>query len=217
MTDTSHTQIVAILDRSGSMAGIADDMVGGFNAFIAQQRALSGSCTVSLHQFDDSYETVYTGRPIDQVPSLVLQPRGTTALLDAIGRTINITREELAGLPESERPGTVIVVIMTDGHENASQEFTLPAVRQLIQAQEKADEWTFIYLGANQDAIDVASGLGVGAGQALTYSGPKTAAAWDSLALSVGAIRSSRRTGRSAAEAKSAAAFTDEQRKKAAE
>jgi hypothetical protein len=106
------------------MQSIREDTVGGFDAFIAEQREQPGECRVTLAQFDDQYELVYADRPIQEVPGLVLQPRGTTALLDAIGRLVTDAGAGLAALPEAERPGTVIVGIMTDGHENASKEWT---------------------------------------------------------------------------------------------
>jgi len=163
MTDPTYTDITLVLDRSGSMQSIKDDTVGGFDAFVAEQRSLPGRCAVSLVQLDNEYEEVYTGRPIAEVPGLSLVPRGPTAMLDAIGRAVNATGARPAAMPEDARPGTVIVGIMTDGLENASREFTYPMVKALIEQQERVHGWTFMYMGANQDAIEVGADLGVAA------------------------------------------------------
>ena len=124
MTDPNLTHLYFLLDRSGSMHTIVEDTVGGFDAFIAEQRKTPGECKVTLAQFDDAYEEVYADRSVADVPSLVLEPRGTTALLDSVARLITDAGKRLAALPEDQRPGTVIVGIMTDGLENASREWT---------------------------------------------------------------------------------------------
>src|SRR6476659_9011706 len=163
MTNTDLTHLYFLLDRSGSMNTIVEDTVGGFDAFIAEQRKTAGECTVTLAQFDDAYEEVYVDRPIAEVPSLVLAPRGTTALLDSIGRLVVDAGKRLAAMPEGRRPGTVIVGIMTDGMENASREWTHDQVKQLIERQTDVYQWQFLYLGADQDAIEVGARIGVGA------------------------------------------------------
>jgi len=116
MTDSALTHVYVLLDRSGSMSAIADDTVGGFAAFIREQRAVAGRCRLSLAQFDDTYERVYASVDIQDVPALDLQPRGSTALHDAMVRLIGEAGAELAALPEDERPGTVLVAVLTDGH-----------------------------------------------------------------------------------------------------
>ncbi|MCA1781303.1 MAG: VWA domain-containing protein [Intrasporangiaceae bacterium] len=197
MTDPNRTHLFFLLDRSGSMQSIREDTVGGFDAFIAEQRTHPGECRVTLAQFDDRYEVVYSDRPIEQVPGLQLHPRGTTALLDAIGRLITDAGEHLAALPESERPGTVIVGIMTDGHENASKEWSHPAVKALIQRQTETYAWEFLYLGADQDAIEVGTGLGVPAARSMTYSRGSSMAAMASTSAVIGRVRAARAEGRS--------------------
>ena len=99
MTDPTYTDITMVLDRSGSMQSIKDDTIGGFDAFISEQGRLPGRCTVSLVQFDNVYEEVYTGRDLADVPGLTLVPRGSTAMLDAIGRAVNATGARLAAMP----------------------------------------------------------------------------------------------------------------------
>lgn len=169
MTDATLTHLYFLLDRSGSMQSIKADTEGGFAAFMDEQRTGEGSCRVTLAQFDNAYDVVYRDVPVADVPALDLQPRGSTALLDAMGRLITDAGAELAALPEERRPGTVIVGIMTDGHENASQEWTRPAIRALVEQQSSAYGWQFMYMGADQDAVEVGTSLGVEAGKSLTY------------------------------------------------
>lgn len=169
MTKPGLTLVAALLDRSGSMQPLRADTEGGFDAFIAAQRALPGEAVVTLAQFDDRYEVVYTERPIAAVPPLELLPRGLTALLDGIGRLVNGVGERLAARPEDERPSKVIVIVMTDGHENASREWSGDAVRSLIAQQEREYGWEFLFLGANIDAVRVGGDLGFAADRSLTY------------------------------------------------
>ena len=178
MTNPDLTHIEFVLDRSGSMHSIKEDIEGGFDAFIADQRSHPGQCTVSLAQFDNEYETVFTATDVREVGPLDLQPRGATAMLDAIGRSIIALGERLAALPEAERPGTVVVAIMTDGMENASREFTHEAVKELITRQEQAYNWQFLYMGADQDAIEVGARIGVRADRSLTYARGKSKQAY---------------------------------------
>jgi hypothetical protein len=184
MTDSNKTLIAALLDRSGSMQSIADDMRGGFDSYIAAERGQPGVTVVTLAQFDDQYEVLYQNAPIASVPPLDLQPRGMTALLDAIGRFVTEVGAGLAALPEDQRPGEVTVLVLTDGHENASAEWTKDAVRELISQQETAYGWDFVFLGANMDAIDVGADLGFAAGKSLTYDADEDGVqgAWDAVA-----------------------------------
>ncbi len=184
MTDNTKTLIAALLDRSGSMRGIADDMRGGFDSFIAKEAGQPGTTLVTLAQFDDRYEVLYTDRPVAEVPALSLQPRGMTALLDAIGRFITEVGAGLAALPDEDRPAAITVLVMTDGHENASREWTGEAVRSLISQQESVYGWDFVFLGANMDAVEVGTNLGFAPGKSLTYDadGDAVGGAWDAVA-----------------------------------
>src|SRR5688572_4072309 len=123
MVDTEKTEIVVVLDRSGSMSCVRTDMEGGFNEFIKKQKEVAGDCAVTLVQFDDKYEVVYEAKPLNDVPNLNLVPRGSTALLDSLGKTINSVGYRLKNTPESKRPGRVLFLVITDGHENSSSEF----------------------------------------------------------------------------------------------
>jgi len=159
MTRSDLTHLYFLLDRSGSMQSIKTDTEGGFAAFIAQQRQAVGECRVTLAQFDDVYEVVFADTPVAEVGRLELHPRGSTALLDAMGQLITEAGASLAALPQDQRPGSVVVAIMTDGMENASREWTHPAVKALVEQQTTAYQWQFLYMGADQDAIDVGTGL----------------------------------------------------------
>lgn len=169
MTDPQRTLVAVLLDRSGSMESIRTDTEGGFNAFIADQRKEPGEATVTLAQFDTHYDVVYQDRPIADVPPLELQPRGATALYDALGKLITDVGAELAARPEDDRPGHVIVVVMTDGMENSSVEWTHDAISAAIARQEKEYSWYFVFLGANMDAVAVAAKMGFDQSRSMTY------------------------------------------------
>lgn len=183
MTNTDLKLIAALLDRSGSMQSIAADMCGGFDAFIAKERTQSGTTVVTLAQFDNEYEVVYERAPIEAVPGLALEPRGSTALLDAIGRFISEVGAGLAAMPEADRPGEITVLVITDGHENSSREWSGDAVRRLITQQESQYSWDFVFLGANMDAVEVGSRLGFAPGKSLTFDaeGAAVRGAWDAV------------------------------------
>lgn len=170
MTNDSKTEILVICDRSGSMDTIAADMEGGLRQFIVDQQEVGGECYLSLAQFDHEYQMLHLGVPIAQVPDYHLVPRGSTALLDAIGRATTELGERLSAMPEEDRPGHVVVLIITDGFENSSREWVLEKVKARIQEQTDQYSWTFMYLGANQDAIQAGAGLGVATANSLTYN-----------------------------------------------
>jgi uncharacterized protein YegL len=167
------TDITFVLDRSGSMESIRQDTIGGFNSFLRDQKAVTGEATLSLVQFDNIYESVYEAKNIAEAPELAMGtfvPRGSTALLDAIGKTIVKTGARLASVPDISRPDKVIFVILTDGEENASQEFTSAKVNEMIAHQRDVYKWEFIFLGANQDAITSAQAIGISGASAMTYA-----------------------------------------------
>lgn len=174
MTDRNLTHIYVLLDRSGSMESIRTDIEGGFAAFVDEQRATPGECRITLAQFDTEYQVVYADCPVADIGPLVLRPRGQTALLDSMARLIVDGGRRLAELPEEQRPATVIVAIMTDGLENSSREWTHPAVKQLVEHQTTTYGWQFLYMGADQDAIEVGSRMGIPAAQSVTYGRGKS-------------------------------------------
>jgi len=193
--NTDLTDITLVLDRSGSMQACAESTIAGVNTFLRDQRATPGSAKFSLVQFDNEYQSLYEGKDIRGALDLsgeTFVPRGGTALLDAIGRTINRTGERLRALAEADRPGKVIFVIVTDGAENASEEFTREKVNEMIQHQRDRYQWDFVFIGANQDAIKTAAGMGIGAANSLTYvqNAVGTQSAFESLTRSVSNVRS---------------------------
>lgn len=162
-----------ILDRSGSMVKVKEDTIGGFNTFLKEQQSAPGEANITLVQFDDNYEVVYEGKSIKDAQPLdenTFVPRGFTALLDTIGKTINTVGARLAATEEKERPGKVVFVILTDGQENASKEFVPGQIAEMISRQKDTYNWEFIFLGANQNAIVTARGIGIAAQDALSYA-----------------------------------------------
>lgn len=208
MTRNDLTHLYFLLDRSGSMQSIKSDTEGGFAAFIEQQRSGSGTCRVTLAQFDDRYELVYRDVPVDQVGPLHLEPRGSTALLDSMARLVTDAGASLSELPEEDRPGTVVVAIMTDGMENASHEWTHPAIASLVEQQSDRYSWQFLYLGADQDAIEVGASLGVPADHSVTYGRGKV----DRVMAATSAKVADLRAGRLASAAAPMRAYTDAER-----
>jgi hypothetical protein len=212
MTDANLTHLYFLLDRSGSMVSLRADTIGGFDTFIAEQRTAPGRCRVTLAQFDNEYDEVYADRDIATVPSLVLVPRGSTALLDALGRLVVTAGERLAALPEADRPGSVIVGVMTDGYENASRDWTHDRIKALIEQQSREYGWQFLYLGADQDAIEEGAKMGFAAGKSMTYSRGKARDAIGHLSKNVGSYREAVAAGAAPMAAQALTNFSQEQR-----
>ncbi|WP_197379969.1 VWA domain-containing protein [Mycolicibacterium mengxianglii] len=208
MSNQNLTLIAFLLDRSGSMQSIKSDVIGGFDAFLAEQRAADGDCRVTLAQFDNEYEVVYNSLPLSDVPPLVLNPRNSTALLDSMGKLITDTAAEIDALGEDDKPGSVIVAIMTDGMENASSEWRRADVKALVEQQTNQSGWEFLYMGADQDAVEVGKDLGVKAEQAVTYSRGKSREAMFVASDIVRGYRNAKRVDAAAPMP----AFSDEQR-----
>ncbi|KPB03694.1 vWA domain-containing protein [Bacillus sp. CHD6a] len=165
------TEIIFLLDRSGSMGGLEKDTIGGFNAFLERQCRHEGDTLVTTVLFDDVVETLWNGVDAKDV-KLTREDyyvRGTTSLLDAIGRTILDVGNRLSRTDDVKRPGNVIFVITTDGMENSSIEFTYPRVKELIRHQEEKYSWQFIFMGANIDVAKEAESLGIQEDQAFNF------------------------------------------------
>ena len=169
MTNSDLTLIAALLDRSGSMANCKKATESGFDELIAAHRAQPGKAVVTLAMFDDQYDDVYSNVPIAEISGLSLVPRNRTAMLDAVGRFVTDIGEQLAGQDEANRPGTVICLIMTDGYENASEEWTWDGVKALITKQREQFDWSFVFIGANIDAVEVGGRMGVPRATSMTY------------------------------------------------
>lgn len=165
-----YTHVLVIVDRSGSMSVIKEDTQGGLNTYVADQAAQPGECRITLVEFDTKIDTVHQDVAAADMPSYVLHPRGGTALYDAIGQSCSELGAALAAKPEEERPAHVVVVILTDGHENSSREYTLPVVKEMVERQTAEWNWEFTFLGANQDAVLTGQGLGIAFERSLTYA-----------------------------------------------
>lgn len=172
MANKNLTEMVFILDRSGSMAGLEADTIGGYNSLLEKQRKEVGDATVTTVLFDDRYDMIHDHAAIGKVKDITNKEyfaRGMTGLLDAIGKTINHVGNRHKNALDSEVPGKTLVVIITDGYENASREFTLQQVKQMIGRQKEKHGWEFLFLGANIDAVSTATGFGISADRAVTY------------------------------------------------
>lgn len=163
------TDITVVLDRSGSMQQCRQEAENGLAHFVEEQKKAGGAALFTLVQFDTEYEFVHRGVDLNTVGRHRLVPRGMTALLDAVGRAINETGTRLAALPEANRPGLVVFVILTDGLENSSSEFTLEKIKSMIEHQQSVYRWQFTFLGANQDAFAEANKLGIDGSAAGTF------------------------------------------------
>lgn len=172
MPNPDLTDITVVLDRSGSMQSIAVETISGFNAFLKEQQDTPGAALFSLVQFDHEYLPVHRGVPVADVSPLTAEtfvPRGYTHLLDAMGRTIDEAGARFSAMAEADRPGKVVVVILTDGEENRSHLYGRDKVMEMVNHQTEAYGWTFLYLGANQDAIAVGGGMGILAANSMSY------------------------------------------------
>ena len=196
MNDTPIVHLIFVLDRSGSMDAIRDDVVGGFNSFVTQQRNEAGECLMTLVQFDsqDPYEVLFDARNVLDIPPLTpatFQPRGSTPLYDAMGRaianaTIRAEQRTAAGEPDED----IVFVTFTDGLENASREYDRDKVFTAVKKREERG-WTFVFLGANQDSYAAGHALGYDARSVQNFSASPdgTAAAFMSLDRSTKSMR----------------------------
>jgi hypothetical protein len=164
------TEIIFILDRSGSMGGLESDTIGGFNGFVKKQ-AEAGQTSLTTVLFDDKYEILHNGINAGDVVLTNNEyfTRGSTALLDAVGKTINDVGKRLSDTPEDSRPGKVIFVITTDGLENSSREFSYDKVKKMITHQSEKYGWEFIFLGANIDVAEEGNKLGIKADRSFSF------------------------------------------------
>ncbi len=170
------TEIICVIDKSGSMGPLQQDAIGGFNTFLEGQKALPGRANLTVVLFDTEYVVVHDGVPIAEAQPLTEStyvPGGMTALYDAVVRTIDSVGRRLAGTPESARPEHVIMAILTDGEENSSMEFPgaegAKAVRERIEHQRDKYSWEFVFLAANQDAVVAGGRMGIAPDRAAPF------------------------------------------------
>lgn len=187
--------VVFILDRSGSMQGLESDTIGGFNSMLEKQRKLEGKAYITTVLFDDQYELLHDRIDITKVNNMTEKEyfvRGSTALLDAIGKTIAKEKAIQDTLYKKEKAQKVLFVIITDGLENASREYSSTAVKKLIEIQKEKYGWEFLFLGANIDAIETANSIGISAEKAVNYKSDSvgTKKNYDTLNKAVEEVRS---------------------------
>ena len=166
------TEVVFILDRSGSMSGLEADTIGGFNSMIAKQKKEEGEAYISTVLFDDTCEVLYDRVPVNKVEPMndnQYYVRGCTALLDAIGGAIHHIGNVHKYAREEDRPEKTLFIITTDGMENASRQYSYEKVKEMVERQKEKYGWEFLFLGANIDAIDVAGKFGIDSNRALNY------------------------------------------------
>ena len=203
------TDITLVIDRSGSMQAIRHDAEGGVNAFIADQAKQPGEALLTLVQFDTDYEFIHRGVSVQQLPPYQLEPRGSTALLDAVGRAILDTGSRLAKMQEEDRPGLVVFVIVTDGEENSRKEFAKDTIKEMITQQQDQYSWQFTFLGANQDAFAEAGGLGINAAGVANFAMGNVQMAHAMTGKKISRMRAQRRSNEPVNNE-----FTDDERKK---
>ena len=212
------TWVVALLDRTGSMHPIARDTEGAFNNFIDEQKKLSNELHddvyVTLVEFDAyngvNIDTVYKDKLLDEVPPLSLSPRGYTPLNDAIGMTIQKTAERFDRVhlsAQKHRPDKVIFVVMTDGQENASKEYNVEQVKEMVTHQQEEHGWEFVFLGVGIDGFAVAGSYGIPAGQ--TFSVPHTSSGTSAAYASASVIATNIRSRGSKTDIRSRGSKTD--------
>ncbi|MCK5316304.1 MAG: hypothetical protein KAJ55_00240 [Anaerolineales bacterium] len=191
------------------MSSRKNEAEGGINAFINEQKDGDGEALLTLAQFDTDYDVIHSGVPIGDVPEYELVPRGCTALLDAVGRSLVDTKTRIKAMAKPDRPGLVVFVIVTDGMENSSQEYTKAQIKELVEKQQDKKGWKFIFLGANQDAFAEAGAMGISAVGTASVSQDAYGAVYDTVSSSVGRMRSASFLGDPVT-----LNFTDEERKK---
>ena len=166
------SDITVVLDRSGSMSSLSDEVIGAFNSFVDEQKQVAGTAVFSLVQFDDQYEVYLDAVELGKVGHLdrtTYVPRGLTALYDAVGTAIVATGKRLAAMDEAERPEKIVFLIQTDGAENASSRYDGRTIQAMIRHQREKYAWEFVFLGANIDAIETARHIGIDADHAADY------------------------------------------------
>ena len=188
------TELVFILDKSGSMHGLEQDTIGGFNSMLQKQKELDGECRITTVLFDNRYELLHDRidiRAVSPMTEKEFQVGGTTALLDAIGRTVQKLVSVQKNTAKEYRADRVLFVIITDGQENASQEYSSDKVKGMIQLEKEKYGWEFVFLGANLDAVETAGRLGISRDRAVDYvpDGAGTALNFQMMSETVAAFR----------------------------
>jgi uncharacterized protein YegL len=208
-----YTHIAMVVDRSGSMSSCWEDVLGGYKQLVIDNKKAPGKCTFTVAAFDTEYDTLEDFTDIQSVnETLKVSPRGGTALLDAIGKTITLVGEKLAKLAEDERPEKVMFVIQTDGYENASKEFKKDAIKKMITDQTEIYKWEFMFIGASLDAVHDAQSWGIRDCNTSVYNTNNSAKTF-----SLVGEKMTRCRGVDVAAYSAACSFTDDEKKTMAE
>ena len=191
------TELVFILDRSGSMSGLESDTIGGFNSLIEKQKKQDDECFVTTVLFDNELETIHDRAELSQIKPMTEDDytvRGCTALIDAIGSTIEHIGRIHKYARAEDVPVHTMFVIMTDGMENASRKYSSRKVKKMIERRKEADSWEFLFIGANIDAVETAADFGIGRERAVNFHADRkgTSVVYETVAKAVGAVRASK-------------------------
>jgi len=199
MSKKGLTEIICVLDRSGSMCSIINDAIGGFNSFLQSQQNLEeGEAKMTIAMFDDQYELICESKKIAKVKAFdntTYVPRGSTALNDAIGKTIQTVAENFDKRKKGQQPENVIFVILTDGDENSSREYDLTMIKKMIEKQEKESKWEFVFLSSDVNAFQQGAGYGIHRTSRMAANGQGTVAAYACLDQSVSQCRGTGQLG----------------------
>ncbi len=166
------TELVFVIDKSGSMSGLEKDTIGGFNSMLEKQKMEDGEVAITTVLFDDKMQVIHHRADLEKVSKLTnkdYQPGGCTALLDALGKTIKHINKVQKALPETECPEKTMFIITTDGQENSSHEYSYEKIKKMIEKKQEKKQWEFLFLGANMDAISAAADIGIKANRATNY------------------------------------------------
>lgn len=196
------TELVFILDKSGSMGGMELDTIGGFNAMIEKQKKVDGECLVSCVLFDNESEVIYDRVPVEQVRPMTTEDYfvgGCTALVDSLGGAIHHISNVHKYIREEDRPENTIFIITTDGYENASKKYSSKKLKKMVSDMTEKKGWEFIYMAANIDAVSTGANFGIKADRAINYNcdSEGTAIMYDALACAVTNVRSNKAMGSS--------------------
>ncbi len=191
----NYTHISIVLDKSGSMRNISSSIISGFNEFINDQKKVKGKATITMAQFNQDYTLLHDFEPIKTISELTVsqfQPSGMTALLDAMGKTMEDVRLKIKTMKKEEKPNKVIFVFITDGLENCSSKYKKEEINNMINTQKDEEKWEFVFIGANQDAIQEGSHMGIRANSSITFSATDVGAkmVFSSLSESMSSYRS---------------------------
>lgn len=209
---TNKTEILVLVDRSGSMESIKNDIEGAFKNYLAEQKKLDGECYLTLAQFDTQYEIVYENRPIKEIDSFTISPRGGTALLDSLARLVDDSGKRFSALKEEDRPAKVVVLILSDGETNSDRYTNASQIKEKIKHQESKYSWSFIFIGTNFDAVTTGADYGIACASSLNFANTTSG-----INAAFSAVNNATSFYRCSTDLTRSYTFTDDERKAAAD